>query len=74
MRCSRRRRPTACFASVSRSIYARAVFDDEHDTVAWLSAPNDALSGESPLSLLDTDAGVRLVEEVLTRIEFGVYS
>lgn len=46
----------------------------ECDTAAWLSAPNDALSGESPLSLLDTDAGVRLVEEVLTRIEFGVYS
>lgn len=54
--------------------HARAVFDDERDTVAWMSAPNDALSGESPLSLLDTDAGVRLVEEVLTRIEFGVYS
>lgn len=53
---------------------AGAVFDDERDTVAWLSAPNDALSGESPLSLLDTDAGVRLVEEVLTRVEFGVYS
>ena len=54
--------------------HARAVFDDEPDTVAWLSAPNDALAGESPLSLLDTDAGVRLVEAVLTRVEFGVYS
>ncbi len=54
--------------------HASSVFDDETDAVAWMSAPNDALSGESPLSLLDTDAGVRLVEEVLTRVEFGVYS
>lgn len=54
--------------------HASAVFDDEEDTLVWLSAPNDALSGESPLSLLDTDAGVQLVEEVLTRVEFGVYS
>lgn len=53
---------------------AGAVFEDERDTVRWLSLPNDALSGESPLSLLDTDAGVRLVEVVLTRVEFGVYS
>ena len=54
--------------------HASSVFDDETDAVAWMSAPNDALSGESPLSLLDIDAGVRLVEEVLTRVEFGVYS
>ena len=53
---------------------AGSVFDDKEDTVVWLSASNDALSGESPLSLLDTDAGVQLVEEMLTRIEFGVYS
>ena len=54
--------------------HALTVFDDDADARAWLSTPNDALSGESPLSLLDTDAGVRLVEEVLTRLEFGVYA
>ena len=54
--------------------HARAVFDDDHDAVAWFSIPNHALSGETPLSLMDTDAGVHQVDDVLTRIEFGVYA
>ena len=54
--------------------HARAVFDNDQDAVAWLSLPNHALSGETPLSLMDTDAGVRQVDEVLTRVEFGVYA
>ena len=54
--------------------HAGAVFDDEADARAWMSAPNAALGGESPLSLLDTDQGVRTVDEVLTRLQFGVYA
>lgn len=54
--------------------HARTVFDEDADVRTWLSTPNAALSGESPLSLLDTDAGVLLVDEVLTRLEFGVYA
>ena len=56
--------------------HAKAVLEgDEGDrrAIDWFTTPNPALSGETPLSLLDTDAGVRLVDEVLTRIEFGVY-
>ena len=40
----------------------------------WLQASNRALGGRVPLALLDTDAGAREVEEVLGRIEHGVYS
>ena len=54
--------------------HARAVFDNDRDAVAWCSKPNHALSGETPLSLMDTDAGVHQVDDVLTRIEFGVYA
>ena len=54
--------------------HARTVFDDEADARAWLSTPNAALSGRPPLSLLDTDADARLVDAVLTRLEFGVYA
>ena len=54
--------------------HTRIVFDDAADARAWLSTPNPALSGEPPLALLDTDAGVRLVDDVLTRLEFGVYA
>jgi len=54
--------------------HAKAIFDSDGDAVSWFSIPNHALSGEMPLSLMDTDAGVHQVDEVLTRIEFGVYA
>ncbi|HEY4101871.1 MAG TPA: antitoxin Xre/MbcA/ParS toxin-binding domain-containing protein [Gemmatimonadales bacterium] len=40
----------------------------------WLARPNRALAGKTPLSLLDSDAGSLAVEQVLGRIEHGVYS
>lgn len=40
----------------------------------WLQRPNRALGGREPLRLLDTDAGAREVEDVLGRIEHGVFS
>ena len=40
----------------------------------WLKAPNRALGGRAPLALCDTDLGVRQVEELLARIEHGVFS
>ena len=40
----------------------------------WLARPNRALGGVTPLSLLDTDIGCRQVEDVLTRLNFGLYS
>jgi putative toxin-antitoxin system antitoxin component (TIGR02293 family) len=41
---------------------------------SWLQRPNMVLDGQTPLQLLDTDTGVRSVEEVLNRIEYGLYS
>lgn len=40
----------------------------------WLKTPNRALGGEKPLGLLDTDIGTRQVEEVLMRVNYGVFS
>jgi putative toxin-antitoxin system antitoxin component (TIGR02293 family) len=40
----------------------------------WLTAENRALGCVAPISLLDTDVGVRAVEDVLHRIEHGVFS
>ncbi len=40
----------------------------------WLHRSNRALGGDCPLELLDTDLGSRQVEEVLGRIEHGVFS
>lgn len=54
--------------------HARAVFDSEQEAAAWLAMPNPSLSGTSPMAWLDTDAGVHCVDDVLTRLEFGVYA
>lgn len=41
---------------------------------AWLKAPNRALGGEAPLDLLDTEIGARQVEEILLRLNYGIFS
>ena len=40
----------------------------------WLATPNTALGGINPESLLGTDRGLKDVEDLLGRIEHGVYS
>ena len=40
----------------------------------WLNTPNRALSCEPPLDLLDTEIGARQVEEVLLRLNYGIFS
>ena len=54
--------------------HAKTIFDNQGNAVEWFVTSNPALSGEPPLSLLDTDAGVHEVDDVLTRLEFGVYA
>ena len=53
--------------------HASSIFENEREAVAWFSMPNAALSGEPPMAWLETDTGVRYVDDVLTRLEFGVY-
>ena len=53
---------------------ARETLGDGDKAAAWLKTPNRALRGGRPLDQLDTDPGVREVEDVLGRIAYGVYS
>lgn len=60
---------------------AALVLSRAHDTLGdrekgnhWMRRPNRALGGATPLSLLQTGSGARLVESLLTRIAHGVYS
>ena len=57
-------------------VYADAVemIGDREKAIEWLSAPNRALGGERPFDQLDTDTGARMVEDILGRIAYGVYS
>jgi putative toxin-antitoxin system antitoxin component (TIGR02293 family) len=50
------------------------VFGTEERALGWLKEPNRALGENAPLSLLDTDIGAQAVEDVLGRIEHGVFS
>jgi putative toxin-antitoxin system antitoxin component (TIGR02293 family) len=57
-------------------VYANAVemIGEEEKAVRWLQTPNRALGGERPIDQVDTDVGAREVEDILSRIAYGVYS
>ncbi len=53
---------------------AEEALGDPEKADRWMRRANRALNGARPLDLLDSDAGARMVERVLGRIEHGVYS
>lgn len=53
---------------------AEDAFGDKNKAHLWLRKPNRALENQTPLDLLHSDAGTRLVEALLGRIQHGVYS
>ena len=54
--------------------HALEVFRDRDKAAAWVNRPNHVLGGCTPLSLLDTAIGVDQVDELLGRIEHGIFS
>ena len=54
--------------------YGEVVFQDKGKFVRWLRRPLQLLNNQSPLDLLDSSTGVQLVEDILGRIEYGVFS
>jgi putative toxin-antitoxin system antitoxin component (TIGR02293 family) len=53
---------------------ANEILGTEDKASRWMVAPNRALGGQRPFDQLDTELGVRSVEEVLQRIAYGMYS
>jgi putative toxin-antitoxin system antitoxin component (TIGR02293 family) len=53
---------------------AKETLGDMEKASRWLQTSNRALDGDRPIDRLDTDAGVRSVEQILGRIEYGLYS
>lgn len=53
---------------------ARQVFGDEVEAADWLTHENLALGHDTPLRMSDTELGAREVEDLLGRLEHGVYS
>lgn len=48
------------------------VFENEEGARTWLKTPQFGLSGAIPLEYSTTEAGVRDVEDLLHRIDYGV--
>jgi len=56
------------------SAQAMATLGSEEKAAQWLRRPNRALGSRPPLDFLDSDIGIRQVEEILGRIAHGTIS
>ncbi len=50
------------------------VMESEENARKWLNSPQRGLGGAVPLDYAETEVGAREVEDLLGRIEYGVYS
>jgi putative toxin-antitoxin system antitoxin component (TIGR02293 family) len=53
---------------------AESVFGSHDKALLWLRTPDERLNNRTPLSMLPTEAGGRLVESMLWQIDDGVYT
>jgi putative toxin-antitoxin system antitoxin component (TIGR02293 family) len=51
---------------------AEQTFGSPEKAHMWLRRPTTPLKGEEPMKLLDTEAGARQVEDLLTKIDHGI--
>ena len=54
--------------------HAFEVFEDEEKVKRWVNTGNRALNGAKPLDLFATLTGLTIVNDILGRVEEGVYS
>jgi putative toxin-antitoxin system antitoxin component (TIGR02293 family) len=52
---------------------AESVYGSRERALAWLRNAHARLDGRAPLSLLKTDTGSRIVEELLVQIDEGMF-
>jgi putative toxin-antitoxin system antitoxin component (TIGR02293 family) len=53
---------------------AEDVLGERQEAVKWMVTPALGLEGRAPLDLLTTEVGFELVNDLLTRMDYGVYS
>lgn len=56
------------------AVQAERVFGDPEKAHRWLRKAKRELKGETPLAYLASEAGARVVEEMLFRIEHGIFA
>jgi putative toxin-antitoxin system antitoxin component (TIGR02293 family) len=52
---------------------ATAVLGSQEEAEQWLERPAIGLDQRRPIDLLATPAGVEMIEDLLERLEYGVY-
>jgi putative toxin-antitoxin system antitoxin component (TIGR02293 family) len=50
---------------------AEKVFGDDTKASRWLRKPKTRLHGQTPIDLLTSEAGARLIEEILLQLDYG---
>ena len=53
---------------------AQAVIGDEQAALTWLRTPKHRFGGRTPMDLISTEAGGRMVEQMLTQIDEGIFA
>jgi len=53
---------------------AEVVFGNPEKASSWMRSPRPKFSGQTPLSMLATEVGTRMVEETLGQIQHGIYA
>lgn len=54
--------------------HALRAFDSQEKALYWLNEPKRRFEGRTPLQMLRTELGGRLVEEMLGQIEYGMFT
>jgi putative toxin-antitoxin system antitoxin component (TIGR02293 family) len=54
--------------------HAVKVFGDKERAGLWLSRPKKRFDDRTPLSMLRTDMGARLVDDMLGQIDYGMFA
>jgi putative toxin-antitoxin system antitoxin component (TIGR02293 family) len=52
---------------------ADEIFANHDKALLWLRTPDDRLNNRTPLSMLPTEAGGRLIEKMLWQVDEGIY-
>ena len=55
-------------------VAAEEAIGEKETAIAWLNSKQPALGDRIPMELILNSAGVQAVEDLLGRIEYGVYS
>jgi putative toxin-antitoxin system antitoxin component (TIGR02293 family) len=53
---------------------AEQVFGEPARTWRWLRKPKGRFDGKTPVDMLATEAGARLVEEMIVQIDYGMFA